>query len=232
MNLSVIIPTKNDEKNSMLATALDRMKDLPVEIIVVDWGSETPVELPRYVRGLYVPPAIANRINRDSYMAMAIAWNAGIRRASHEYVCATGNDSYCDESFVDWVARGQDKGAFHFISRKHTDDGKVVRISRNYGAGGAYFAHRDVWEALRGFDEKYIYYGWFDREVAERAMLAGYSINLAYDVSIWHFRHDRYGMRKAGMINEKVFPKETLIPESAVVNDYNWGVWNEPIETT
>jgi hypothetical protein len=128
------------------------------------------------------------------------------------------------------VARCPDKNAFHFISRKHTDDGKVVRISRNYGAGGAYFAHRDVWHALRGFDEKYIYYGWFDREVAERAMLAGYRVNLVYDVSIWHFRHDRYGMRKAGMINEKVFPKETLIPTEVLVNDENWGVGNESIE--
>jgi len=45
MKFSTVISAKNDGKAVSLIPCLNKMSHLPMEIIVVDWGSEVPLEL-------------------------------------------------------------------------------------------------------------------------------------------------------------------------------------------
>jgi hypothetical protein len=229
MKLSLVIPTKNDAQNLRLASVLQEMRGLPVEIIVVDWGSEVPVDTPDFVRCIRVPPEISKWYDQDSYFAFVIAFNVGCRRATGEFIAYIGNDTFCDETLLNWLESAE-PDHLYVVSRKNIesiatkDQGKVNKISMNYGSGGGFLAHRTVWHALRGFDQKYIYYGWTDAETVERAKLLGYKAGCLYDVSVYHIRHPHSRMRAAGRINEKVFPKAGLVPTVAVVNDEHWGL--------
>jgi hypothetical protein len=236
MRLSIVIPTKNDAQNVHLASVLQEMAHLPVEIIVVDWGSEIPVEVPDFVRVIRVPPDLATRYDRDSYFAFVIAFNVGCRRAVGDFIAYFGNDTFCDESLLTWIEQSSAQDELYVISRKNVDSiaekakGKINKISMNYGSGGGFLAHRDVWHALRGFDEKYIYYGWTDAETVERAKLLGYKAGCLYEASVYHIRHPHSKMRAAGRINEKVFPTDGLMPTTPYVNDEHWGLGNEGLE--
>jgi len=235
MRLSLVIPTKNDAQNVHLAEVLQAMEHLSIEIIVVDWGSEVPVQVPSFVRLIRVPPEIAKKYDQDSYFAFVIAFNVGCRRATGEFIAYIGNDTFCDDTFVTWLESAE-PDHLYVVSRKNIesiatkDQGTVNKISMNYGSGGGFLAYRGVWNALRGFDQKYIYYGWTDSETVERAKLLGFKAGCLYDVSFYHIRHPHSKMRAAGRINEKVFPKSGLVPTTPVVNDEDWGLWNERLD--
>jgi hypothetical protein len=235
VKLSVVIPTKNDEQNRHLATVLDQMSTLPIEVIVVDWGSEIPIEVPPWVRLIRVPSEIASRYNGDSYFAFATATNVGFRRASGDFLAYFGNDSFCDASLLQWL-EGADSSTFYLISRKNivslTDIPTVAvsKMTRDLHASGGQLAHWEVWKALRGYDQRLIYYGWMDHEARVRAQLGGFRAQAVYEASVYHFRHPRNAMRKSGKVNERVFPPEMLHYTDAAANDEHWGLANEPLE--
>jgi hypothetical protein len=231
MKLSVVIPTKNDEQNQHLATVLDQMASLPIEVIVVDWGSASPIEVPAWVRLIRVPTEIAARYDKDSYFNYIAATNVGLRRATGEYLSYFGNDTFIDETLVNWIQSAR-PDTFYYISRKNiscVEEKSVVpvaKMTRDVHAGGGMVAHRDIWQRLQGFDERMIYWGWMDHEVRLRAELAGIPIRKVYSVSVYHFLHPHPRMRKARKINERVFPPEMIFPKEVAANDEHWGMGN------
>jgi hypothetical protein len=232
MTLSIVIPTKNDAQNCRLATILAMMADLPVELIVVDWGSIVPVEVPDEVHVIRVPPAMAAKYDGDSYFAFTTATNVGFRRASGEYLAYFGNDSFCDASLLTWL-EGADPSTFYLISRKNIDSladkatAMTSKMTRDLHASGGQLAHRSVWKALHGYDQRMIYYGWMDHEARVRAQLGGFRVRAVYETSVYHFTHPKSQMRQAGRINERVFPPEMLHYTAAAANDEHWGLGNE-----
>jgi hypothetical protein len=109
---------------------------------------------------------------------------------------------------------------------------KQSGISRYWGASGSWVAHRDLWRTMRGFDERWIYYGFMDREIVWRSQIKGYAVvKLPYELSVYHIDHPRCWMRRTGMENEKIYTREELKPTTWIVNDDNWGLADEPIET-
>lgn len=232
MKLSIVIPTKNDDQNRHLATILALMADLPVELLVVDWGSVVPIEVPDGVTLLRVPPDLADQYNGDSYFAFATATNVGFRRASGDYLAYFGNDSFCDAELLRWL-EGADPSTFYLISRKNIDSiadkatAEPAKMTRDLHASGGQLAHRNVWETLHGYDQRLIYYGWMDHEARVRAQLGEFRVKTVYDVSVYHFRHPKSAMRQSGKVNERVFPEEMFHYTAAAANDANWGLGNE-----
>jgi len=159
----------------------------------------------------------------------------GMRRATGDCLSYFGNETFFDSSLLTWLEYAS-PDAFYFISRKNLDrvDQKatvpIARMTRNLHAGGGMIAHRDIWQRLRGFDERMIYWGWMDHEVRVRAELAGIPIKAIYEVSVYHLRHGHPKMRRAGKINERVFPAEMIFPKTVAANDEHWGLANEPVE--
>lgn len=235
MKLSVVIPTKNDEQNQHLATVLEQMSALPIEVIVVDWGSEIPIKVPSWVRLIRVPADIAARYDGDSYFAYIAATNVGLRRATGEYLSYFGNDTFVDDALLTWLKSAR-PDTFYYISRKNiaTVEEKsvvpVAKMTKDLHAGGGMVAHRGIWQALHGFDERMIYWGWMDHEVRLRAQLAGIPIRKVYQVSVYHFLHHHPRMRRARKINERVFPPEMIFPTAVEANDEHWGLANERID--
>ena len=128
--LSLILCTRNDsyQGNSVwrLQTGLNytakaaaevgRLDD--VEIVVGDWGSETPVrdalsltpEAARIARFVTIPPEIARAEQKDSPFPEVLALNAAARRARGEYIGRIDQDILVSARFFEkffWLAEKQ-----------------------------------------------------------------------------------------------------------------------------
>lgn len=119
-HLSLILCSRNDEYmgNSRwrLETALNyaarRAHELgragDVEILVADWGSETPLrdvvhlgpEASRMVGFLLIPPEIARPLQRDSPFPEVLALNAAARRATGHYIGRIDQDTLVGGRFL------------------------------------------------------------------------------------------------------------------------------------
>lgn len=119
--LSLILCTRNDsyQGNSVwrLETALNYTagaaaelgKPDEVEIVVGDWGSETPVrdalsltpEAARITRFVTIPPEIARAEQKDSPFPEVLALNAAARRARGEYIGRIDQDILVSRHFLE-----------------------------------------------------------------------------------------------------------------------------------
>jgi GT2 family glycosyltransferase len=88
MDLSIIIPTYN--RNQKIGECLEALGHNDAEIIVVDDGSTTPVEVPSAVR----------RLRHDSNRGRAAALNKGLRAASHDVVLIMDDDIYASPDMI------------------------------------------------------------------------------------------------------------------------------------
>ena len=234
MNISIVIPSKNDYKVTTLNECLYKMSDLEVELLVVDWGSDTPIDLPSFVKSVVVQKSIADKYNKDSKFALNIAANVGLRRASGDYIFYMGNDTFCTKILIDYVSRECVDNIFYVIPRRHIksietmDQFKQSGVSRHWGASGAWVAHRSIWHTLKGFDERWIYYGFMDREIVWRSQMKGYGIKiLPPELSVYHVDHPRCWMRANGVENEKIYTQAELKPTTWIANDDGWGLGSE-----
>jgi glycosyltransferase involved in cell wall biosynthesis len=234
MKISVVIPARNDDKSAVLLQVLEQMRELVDELLVVDWGSESPLQLPPYVTQVVVPPAVAAEYNRDSKYNLPSASNVGLRRASGDYVFYMGGDTYGTQALFDYVRTSGKENTLYVIPRRHIvspdtmEQFKQSGISRYWGASGSWVAHRSLWHTLRGFDQHWIYYGFIDREIVWRSQLKGYDVcKVPTDYSVYHIDHPRCWMRANGVENEKKYTPEELKPKTWNVNDENWGLGKE-----
>ena len=88
MDLSIIIPTCN--RNQKISECIQALGHNDAEIIVVDDGSSTPLE---------VPPAV-RCIRHESNRGRAASLNTGLRAASHDVVLMIDDDIYASPDMV------------------------------------------------------------------------------------------------------------------------------------
>lgn len=88
MDLSIIIPTCN--RNQKIGECIQALAHNDAEIIVVDDGSTTPVDVPPTVR----------LIRHDSNRGRAASVNTGLRAASHDVVLILDDDIYASPDMV------------------------------------------------------------------------------------------------------------------------------------
>jgi hypothetical protein len=116
--LSIITCGKNDQyagnflqrlqlNLSKLESNLKEFNITDVEILVTDWGSETPLHTVlditdfNFTKFIYVPPHVAHQCSPDSGFSLTQALNTGYRRSQSQYVFFIDGDSYIfDESFI------------------------------------------------------------------------------------------------------------------------------------
>lgn len=92
---------------AMVAADVGRLGEL--EILVSDWGSETPLrdvvaltdEAARVVRFLWIPPEVARTKQGDSQFPEVLALNAALRRATGEYVGRIDQDTLISRRFLE-----------------------------------------------------------------------------------------------------------------------------------
>jgi hypothetical protein len=127
--LSIILCSRSDQYqgNSQwrLQTALNYLgqtvhqlgREEDVEVIVADWGSETPLwnvlkltrEAARIVSFVYIPPEIARKEQKDSPFPEVLALNAAARRAKGEYIGRIDQDILVGRRFLKIFFRMHEK---------------------------------------------------------------------------------------------------------------------------
>jgi len=65
-----------------------------------------------------------------------------------------------------------------------TDDWSLITCP-----GDFQIAHRDVWHAIRGFEESLVRRGYADTNVQGKAKLAGFDLTLMREIPVFHFNH-------------------------------------------
>jgi hypothetical protein len=86
--------------------------------------------------------------------------------------------------------------------------------------GDFQFAHRDVWNEIKGYEEKMIYACFQDTNVQKKAVLNGCGLEAVYDLPLYHMSHK-------GMGNDGSSPSKQSY------NDvWNWVEWFEESQNT
>ena len=93
------------------------------------------------------------------------------------------------------------------------------------GTSTAYLMHRSLWEQCRGFDERLIYWGWFDIDLVHR-LRRQYALADLEDAGIDFFHLEHYSnskKRDQTAENPQRANKGTL-PRRFRSNDLDWGL--------
>lgn len=97
--------------------------------------------------------------------------------------------------------------------------------------GDFQFAHKDIWNKIRGFEEQMIYACFNDTNVQKKAVLNGFNLVAHFDLPLYHLSH-------TGMGNDGSSPSKQHYNDAYewveyfqdTRNDNNWGLGNVEIE--
>lgn len=208
-------------------------------------------------RFIYTPPAISKKYEKDSPYSMPHAVNVGLRRCKGEYIIFSDSDGFipyetfkflyelthkkynkvlfCDRRDIP-LQTYKDKSAEELEKLVSQIDLKPEPMFNKdnitfRGTAIGYFAPKNIFFELRGFDEHMIYWGNFDLDFYERVKKhfeVDYLFN--YSLKIYHLEH--YSNLKERVNNNQrrfnSFIKDQLLTR----NNQYWGLANEFIYET
>jgi hypothetical protein len=91
------------------------------------------------------------------------------------------------------------------------------------GCGDFQIAHRDIWYAIKGFEETLVGRGFADSNVQKKAWMAGFKIDIDWNIPVWHIGHEG-GMGGSGDMNN---PEVALRNFTQSTNSETWGFSND-----
>jgi GT2 family glycosyltransferase len=206
--ISVIILTRN--RPQVLLNTLQKLQpmvDGSTEVIVVDNASENPVE--GDVRSF---PVHIVRTARNMGVA---GWNAGMKVATGKYFLLLDDDAYPNNAVFEGIRRrfeadrtigalalhishpatGVSENNLRFERLLKKDDRDFLFI----GCGVA--LRREVFETIGGFaDPLFIY--WHEMEYGVRLLAAGYSIQIAPELTVYHLQSQQGRLSQSRLFYE------------------------------
>jgi hypothetical protein len=241
-----------------------------VEVIVTDWGSETPLRkvlnlnatASIITRFLEVPISVAKEVQKDSPFAEVLALNAAVRHAGGQYIGRIDQDTLVGKRFLrmffEWIDGKRNPPVnleksylfscrreipFAFASRNPSLDqvsrlirwcGSMLAIEmyyRHFFVGnpvGIMLLHRNIWEECGGYDERLIYWGWMEVDMAYRVQNKYPLVNLGRMVGtdFYHLEHYDPSLPRKTPRNENPKITEGL---SLSPNKSTWGLINYPL---
>lgn len=248
--------------------ALGRLND--VEVIVTDWGCETPLRQSMALspsaagmaRFLEVSPRLARDQQNDSPFAEVIANNASIRRSRGTYIGRIDQDTLVGSHFLKGffnhvdghkdVVPGALDTSFMFTGRYHVPLGYVRTlpdltsvVSYIDALGpllprdgvcqrpwfdapvGVAMMHRDLWHDCKGYDERLIYWGFMETDLALRINQKYSLLNIGplLGRDLFHLSHTT---QRIAVTNRRKNPRVT--PQSFAPNGPNWGLGQHDLE--
>ena len=158
--ISVLIPCKNrtyDLKEIMPSLMLAAEKSPPVEIVVVDYGSEDDLE--EYISTL--DSSLISYYKYDyPYYHIAHAYNLAAKKSKGDILVVLGADIMPDETYFE-VIRSYDADWIH-----------------GPDLIGALAIKRDVFMDAGGYDERFEFYGPEDKDLESRLKRRGHKLAL------------------------------------------------------
>lgn len=205
--LTLILPVRDwplERVNYCIRSFQALGSDYLSEILVVDFGSEVPLDLPETdgVRLVRLEAGI---------WSLAEAINAGVVLASNKLIAKTDADiliSGDSRIGFDRMARRverreiglgvaqctdlpQDYSPAEAFELVHHDHRALGRLRPRWGQGGLVFFSRDVWDEIGGFESRFTGWGNEDNDFAERVRRAGHRAMWSdrEKLSIFHVWH-------------------------------------------
>lgn len=182
-----------------------------------------------------------------------MARNIGIRRLSTDWIISTNSDIMClskdnierhlsNERTFHCVARsevdfsevtkfvpGSQEIVDYFAPRswpQHPDGsplGPRDRWSLISCPGDFQIAHRNLWYAIKGFDEDLVYRGYGDSNIQRKADYYGFGLVLKRDIKAYHFKHYPNHGASGGHFGGFNDPEKALFNYQGTSNTDNWG---------
>jgi GT2 family glycosyltransferase len=209
--LTVVIPFRDRSGLRALNCLRSlRWQEMPVgaiEIVVSDFGSQ-PAEQVAIGRACEAVSARVVRTETAAVWNRSYALNIGIREARGHYVLCTDIDMVFAPSFVPTlcaaqqaagdralaVCRCRDLPAELALERWEVADYPSLLARSGYrerlGTGACQMAPRSFFERVRGYDQKYVFWGMEDQDLFQRAIRAGLEPRWVHDqTSMLHQWH-------------------------------------------
>lgn len=107
-----------------------------------------------------------------------------------------------------------------------------INVDKFMGTATAYLMSRELWFSCRGFDERLIYWGWFDIDLFYR-MKPGYAIFNMEDLGMpfYHLEHYSDSLYRSLAQENPRKGNPMIYPSAFTPNDKNWGLASENIKT-
>jgi len=240
-DLTVIMAYRNRERNlKACLTSISRNTYIP-EVIVVDFGSNRNVaSFLRKYEWLHVI-----RVMHRGIFHKSRALNIGIKAAKTKYVCMTDVDEVFQPNFFEIVRNSLTDNNFircktyfldifpsqfirEFKYKSVLDLAKRRNFKRPHGEGCCHGVNLDWLLSARGYDERYVGWGFEDKDLVLRAEYSGLRMKWVDDkTSMVHLPHQRdpaYFSEVRRIENEKIFKQKRNSGKIAIkVNDNGWG---------
>jgi len=147
------------------------------EVVIVDWGSDTPVRIGLRQAGLRDPRLKILQVPAAERWILAQAFNAGVRAAGHQMILKLDADIQLKEGFFDALPRKP--GGFV------AGNWRLAAAGQEYINGVVFLARADFLK-IGGFNEFITSYGWDDDDLYARLGAAGLQRR---DLSVAHVHH-------------------------------------------
>jgi len=248
MNLSTIITCKDRVENLKLCLASIRACGPRPRTIVVDFGSDPPLEFPEYKSWLRII-----RVTRDTKMFhKARAINIGIKNVITRFLCITDADQIFQPNFFGVVKQTLQKNQTAFVMCKShflTTIPKFTTFSCNgkeyykflekakrsgivpHGDGCCNGVSKKWSMDVRGYDESYVGYRAQDSDFALRAITGGlqkvWVTNLTSTIHLPHKRIGEYYSNNFVVKNKKKYHDTRAVVSKKLVIVNKKGVWGQ-----
>lgn len=98
------------------------------------------------------------------------------------------------------------------------------------GCGDFQIAHRDIWYAIKGFEETLLGRGYSDSNLHKKAVMCGYEIAISWGFHVFHIGHDGGIAGGGGGTGDWNNPHFSLLDFNEITNTDSWGVADEDFE--
>jgi len=106
------------------------------------------------------------------------------------------------------------------------DDYSLINCS-----GDFQWAHKNIWNTIRGFEEDLIYVLYSDTNVQKKAVMHGFDLKAVYSPALFHIDHGPGGAGFMGGINKRTNDMNRAVNfQHETYNEEDWGLANTEIE--
>ncbi|MGP5090216.1 glycosyltransferase family 2 protein [Brachybacterium tyrofermentans] len=189
----------------------DSLSEIDHEVVISDYGSEDTASIAESAERVGAHHVI---VDTEGEWSRSRALNAGVRASKGEIVLATDADMLFTpralsraveqiqrhpHEIVILQCRDLPVGYSHEVVRREGFDwdrfASIGQIRPRWGMGGLVAVRREIWERLRGWDERMHTYGGEDVDFGKRAQAAGSRIDWLDEpgVGMYHIWHPSSG---------------------------------------
>lgn len=246
MDLTTVIACKDRERNIDLCVKSIFLCEPRPRLTIVDFGSQQPLR--KRLEAIF-PGINVIRVERNTKIFHKTrALNIGIKDVSSKYICLTDADQIFQKNFFGEICRAlEQRGVFitcntfflqyldpqitakTFDINTYNDLLSFARHNKRspFGEGCCHATTRDWLHSVGGHDERYIGWGFEDKDLLLRAMHIGLTeIRISNKTSMIHMPHNRdinYFNKEFRLRNERMFEdkKNSCIVKANL--GINWG---------